>query len=102
MPSRASLASRFAGYGSVNVRLKRIRLGQSIRSMSASTPLPDSCRAAAADAARQLSGKGVDADMLRIDWPSLMRFKRTFTEPYPANLLARLAREGIEVFQAGA
>src|SRR5256712_295956 len=58
--------------------------------------------AAAADAARLLSGKGVDASTLRIDWPELLRFKRTFTGPYPAKLLASLAREGIEAFQAGA
>jgi glutathione reductase (NADPH) len=58
--------------------------------------------AAAADGARLLSGKGVDAGTLRIDWPELMRFKRTFTDPYPARLLASLAREGIEACQAGA
>src|SRR5712691_2438428 len=54
--------------------------------------------AAAADAARLLSGKGLDADGLRIDWPALMGFKRTFTDPYSAKLLASLAREGIEAF----
>src|SRR5687768_3876400 len=33
--------------------------------------------------ARRMSGKGIHADRLRIDWPELMRFKRTFTEPVP-------------------
>src|SRR5216683_3980399 len=58
--------------------------------------------AAAADGTRLLSGKGIDAGTLRIDWPELMRFKRTFTDPYPAKLLASLAREGIDTFQAAA
>src|SRR5207249_6870071 len=58
--------------------------------------------AAAADGARLLSGKGVEAGSLHLDWPGLMRFKRTFTDPYSSNLLASLAREGIETFQASA
>lgn len=58
--------------------------------------------AAAADAARLLSGKGVRPGTLCLDWPDLMRFKRTFTDPYPEKLLASLAREGIEPFQADA
>jgi glutathione reductase (NADPH) len=58
--------------------------------------------AAAADGARLLAGKGVDAGALRIDWPELMRFKSTFTDPYPGKVLAGLAREGIEAFQASA
>src|SRR5207249_1903078 len=58
--------------------------------------------AAAADAVRLLSNKGVAAADLRIDWPELMRFKRTFTDPYSAKLLASLAREGIQPFQASA
>src|SRR5213594_3262859 len=58
--------------------------------------------AAAADGALLLSGKGVDAGTLRLDWPELMRFKRTFTDPYPAKLLASLAREGIDTFQGAA
>ena len=41
----------------------------------------------AADAvnwARAMQGKGIDAGGVRIDWPELMRFKRTFTDPVPA------------------
>jgi glutathione reductase (NADPH) len=58
--------------------------------------------AAAVDAARLLSGKGIRPDGLAIDWAELIRFKRTFTDPYPAKLQARLTREGIAVFQSGA
>jgi len=55
--------------------------------------------AAAVDAARLLSGKGVRPDNVAIDWTELIRFKRTFTDPHPDNLKARLARAGIVTFQ---
>ena len=37
----------------------------------------------AADAARRMNSRGVAGD-LRIDWPALMAFKRSFTDPVPA------------------
>ncbi len=37
----------------------------------------------ALDRVRRLNGKGLEADAARIDWPALMRFKRTFTRPVP-------------------
>ena len=55
--------------------------------------------AAAVDAARALSGKGVRPNGLAIDWADLMAFKRTFTDPYPEKRRAGLARAGIETFQ---
>src|SRR5438128_5314537 len=55
--------------------------------------------AAAVDAARLLAGKGVRPDSLTIDWPALIRFKRTFTEPVPEHLTATLARDGIVTVQ---
>src|SRR5439155_15190545 len=55
--------------------------------------------AAAVDAARLLSGKGVRSDALAIDWAELIQFKRTFTDPRPEQLLASLARDGIRTFQ---
>jgi glutathione reductase (NADPH) len=58
--------------------------------------------AAAVDAARLLSGKGVRPESLAIDWAELIRFKRTFTDPYPAKLQARLAHEGIVAYQSPA
>ncbi len=54
---------------------------------------------AAVDAARLLSGKGVRPDGLAIDWAELIRFKRTFTDPHPEHLTAKLARDGIVTFQ---
>lgn len=32
---------------------------------------------------RRMQGKGVPATDLKIDWPELMKFKRTFTDPVP-------------------
>src|SRR5262245_53065827 len=58
--------------------------------------------AATVDAARLLSGKGVRSESIAIDWAELIRFKRTFTDPYPSELRARLAREGIVSFQSPA
>src|SRR3989442_436127 len=58
--------------------------------------------AAATDAARALSGKGVRSGGLAIDWAELMRFKRTFTDPYPDKRKADLARTGIETFDGTA
>jgi len=56
--------------------------------------------AAAIDAARLLSGKGVRPDNVAIDWTELIRFKRTFTDPHPENLKAQLARAGIVTAQS--
>lgn len=54
--------------------------------------------AAAVDAAQALADKGVRPDGLAIDWPALMRFKRTFTDPVPEQRKAALHRAGIETF----
>ena len=55
--------------------------------------------ASAIDAARLLSGKGVRADTLAIDWAELVRFKRSFTDPRPAKITASLEHAGIRTFQ---
>src|SRR5438094_5353181 len=58
--------------------------------------------AAAVDAAHLLAGKGVRPDSLAINWSELIRFKRTFTDPHPEQLKARLARAGIVTLQTTA
>jgi glutathione reductase (NADPH) len=58
--------------------------------------------AATIDAARLLSGKGVRPDHLAIDWAELIRFKRSFTDPHPERLKARLTRDGIVTVQRSA
>jgi glutathione reductase (NADPH) len=55
--------------------------------------------AAAVDAARALDGKGVSPNGLAINWPGLMRFKRTFTDPVPEQRRDALNKAGIETFQ---
>lgn len=46
-------------------------------------------------AARRLSGKGLRDDRLSISWSELMAFKRSFTEPVPAQRERRFAEQGI-------
>lgn len=42
---------------------------------------------------RRMAGHGVTGDV-RIDWADLMRFKRTFTDPAPANVEKIPAKNG--------
>jgi glutathione reductase (NADPH) len=53
--------------------------------------------AEAVDAARRMQAHGV-AGELRIDWPELIAFKRTFTDPVPQKQEARYAAQGIDAF----
>ncbi|MEO8520589.1 MAG: NAD(P)/FAD-dependent oxidoreductase [Acidobacteriota bacterium] len=57
--------------------------------------------AEAADWAQRMNGKGV-AGEARIDWPRLMEFKRTFTEPVPARRQASFEKQGIATFHGRA
>jgi glutathione reductase (NADPH) len=50
--------------------------------------------AGAVDEARRLTGYGVTGET-GIDWPALMAFKRTFTEPVPRKLEKGLERQGV-------
>jgi glutathione reductase (NADPH) len=52
--------------------------------------------------ARQMEDRGVRSDTVTIDWPALMRFKRTFTEPVPANRERQFSEAGIAVFHGRA
>jgi glutathione reductase (NADPH) len=42
-----------------------------------------------------MKGKGIQAEKLQIDWPELMRFKRSFTEPVPQRREEGFAKAGI-------
>ena len=55
-----------------------------------------------ADRVRRMAGKGLSAPGLRVDWPALMRFKRTFTEPVPGRVERGFRREGIETLHGAA
>src|SRR5258708_32308023 len=51
----------------------------------------------AIDAARRMQGRGVTGE-LRISWPELIAFKRTFTDPVPQKQESRYAAQGIDAF----
>jgi len=53
--------------------------------------------AEAIDAAHRMQGRGVTGE-LRISWPELIAFKRTFTDPVPQKQEARYATQGIDAF----
>jgi glutathione reductase (NADPH) len=54
------------------------------------------------DWGRRMQGKGIKAAKLQIDWPELMRFKRSFTEPVPKRREDEFANAGIEAFHGRA
>jgi glutathione reductase (NADPH) len=51
---------------------------------------------------RRLEGKGIVASDLRIAWPDLQRFKRTFTDPRPAQNEASFVEAGIQMYHGTA
>ncbi len=53
--------------------------------------------AEAIDAAHRMQGQGVTGE-LRMNWPELIAFKRTFTDPVPQKQNARYAAQGIDAF----
>lgn len=54
------------------------------------------------DWARRMRGKGIDSDAVQIQWPDLMRFKRTFTDPVPKQREESFTKEGIATFHGRA
>lgn len=57
--------------------------------------------AEAADHAWRMKGHGVDGD-IRLEWPGLMAFKRSFTYPIPVKNQHRYAEKGIDTFHGHA
>lgn len=55
----------------------------------------------AIDHARRMHGKGVTGDV-QIDWRDLLGFKRSFTDPVPANTEVRYAEKGIDTYHGQA
>jgi glutathione reductase (NADPH) len=53
------------------------------------------------DLQRRMSGNGVEGEV-RIDWPDLIRFKRTFTDPVPEKYEQRYHEKGIDAFHGAA
>jgi len=54
------------------------------------------------DWARRMKGNGIRAEQLQIDWPELMRFKRTFTGPVPRNREEAFVKAGVATFRGRA
>jgi glutathione reductase (NADPH) len=50
----------------------------------------------------RMNDKGFRAEQVRIDWPELMRFKRSFTEPVPKEREEGFTRAGIAPFHGRA
>jgi glutathione reductase (NADPH) len=50
----------------------------------------------------RMKGKGIQAAKLRIDWPELMRFKRSFTKPVPKRREDEFRKAGIAAFHGRA
>src|SRR5437763_245506 len=58
---------------------------------------PDAC-----DRARRLADAGLRAQGPRIDWPALMAFKRSFTDPVPRRRAEEYTRAGIDALRGAA
>lgn len=54
------------------------------------------------DAAMRMKGKGISGGPLRMDWAELMRFKRSFTDPVPAQREKSMVNAGIAAFHGRA
>ncbi len=54
------------------------------------------------DAVHLMRGKGIETDSLRINWPDLMAFKRTFTDKTPDRVEGSLIKNGITTFHGEA
>ena len=50
----------------------------------------------------RLSGKGISADNLRINWNAMMKFKKTFTDPVPENRDKGFKEAGIDTYRGRA
>jgi glutathione reductase (NADPH) len=49
-----------------------------------------------------MKGKGITAEEIRINWPELIRFKRSFTKPVPKNREEGFTKAGIATFHGRA
>ena len=50
----------------------------------------------------RMAENGVTASEVKIDWPTLMRFRRTFTGPVPENREKGFSKAGIDIFHGRA
>lgn len=50
----------------------------------------------------RMAGKGIVSNGIQIEWPALIRFKQTFTEPVPRHTEDRFAKAGMATFHGRA
>jgi glutathione reductase (NADPH) len=50
----------------------------------------------------RMNGKSIRAEQVRIEWPELMHFKRSFTEPIPRQREAEFSKAGIAAYHGRA
>lgn len=54
------------------------------------------------DCAQRMRAREISSESLSINWPALMQFKRTFTDPVPGNREAGFSKAGIHTFHGRA
>lgn len=54
------------------------------------------------DAARRMDGCGIAPDGLHVDWPALVAFKRSFTDPVPEKREKSFKEDGVATFRGTA
>jgi glutathione reductase (NADPH) len=113
MPERFDVVVIGSGSGASQIAYSCREAGQSVVAID-SKPFGGTCQLRGCDPkrvlagagdlvdwARRMRGKGVAGDA-RIDWPELMRFKRTFTDPVPQRTVDNFHAQGIESIQGRA
>lgn len=58
--------------------------------------------AEALDWIRRMEGKGIKGKGVKIDWPALMHFKKTFTDPVPKRREEGFGKAGVAIFHGRA
>jgi len=114
MPKKVDLVAIGSGAAASGVAMKCRKAGWSVALID-SQPLGGTCAVRGCDPKKvlvgatealdwmeRLAGKGVRSTEATIDWPELMRFKRSFTEPVPASREKSFTRAGIEVIHGRA
>ena len=54
------------------------------------------------DWSQRMASKRISSDPIRVDWPALMQFKRTFTDPVPEDRETSFSTAGIHAFHGRA
>ena len=104
-PATGEVIARLCSAGSetVNAAVAAARSGFRVW---AATPAAERGRvlrraAEVVDAARLMNGRGIAGPAPKVEWPALMAFKRSFTDPVPNAREKAFADKGIATFNGG-